>query len=238
MPRQAPFNLSHAPAVSSSMGQCSSADRRLLTNLNLTVMRATFILWDVERQPRRASQPMAKTLSQMLGIEGIQAEKLLDAGIRTGGDLLRHGTTGEGRQAIAQASGLPEEAIRRWVERVDLLRVNGIGPSNAALLELAGIHSVEALARQEPGWLHRGLVRAYPGAPAGRQIPDGLEGRPVGPVGQAAAGGDLRLAASSQPHAAIQLRFMGESHIAGQPTRYLSLHTVRICPLSHTAPDG
>jgi predicted flap endonuclease-1-like 5' DNA nuclease len=86
-------------------------------------------------------------------VEGIgegYGRKLVAAGIKTVGDLLVQGGTGEGREAIARKTGLRDGLILKWVHHLDLVRVKGVAGQYAELLEAAGIFTVADLARRSP----------------------------------------------------------------------------------------
>ncbi len=120
---------------------------------------------------------MAK-LTTVEGIGDVQAEKLSDAGIGTTDDLLEHGKTPAGRQAIADETGISGKQILKWINRVDLFRIKGIGEEYADLLELSGVDTVPELAQRNPKNLYetisevnaeKKLVRQLPGQGQVRQ---------------------------------------------------------------------
>ncbi len=81
-------------------------------------------------------------------IEGIGASmsmKLKKANIKTVQGLLKAGATRKGRKEIAEASGIDEAVILKWVNMADLYRVKGIGKQYAELLEKAGVDTVKEL---------------------------------------------------------------------------------------------
>ena len=82
-------------------------------------------------------------------IEGIGAtfeKKLEKAGVLTLEDLGQKGATPKGRKEIADKSGIDGTLILKWVNRVDLARIQGIGTQYADLLEAAGVDTVPELA--------------------------------------------------------------------------------------------
>ena len=92
------------------------------------------------------------------GIGAIYSEKLNSVYIYTVGDLLESGKSREGRSDLAEKTGIPAGLILRWVNLADLFRVEGIGSSYSALLELCGVDTVIDLSRRNPVNLHRRLV--------------------------------------------------------------------------------
>ena len=87
-------------------------------------------------------------LSDIEGIGETYAAKLEEAGCGSEEDLLRDGATKAGRGKIAEACGISEKLILKWVNRADLARVKGIGGEYADLLECAGVDTVPELAQR------------------------------------------------------------------------------------------
>ncbi|HET9456150.1 MAG TPA: DUF4332 domain-containing protein [Candidatus Limnocylindrales bacterium] len=111
---------------------------------------------------------------KVLEIEGVgtrYAEKLVAAGITTDAELLERGHTRKGRADIAETTGVSEKSVLEWVNHADLMRIKGIGPEYADLLEEAGVDTVPELARRNAANLYetvmttvaaKGLVRRPP----------------------------------------------------------------------------
>lgn len=81
-------------------------------------------------------------------IEGIgpaNGRRLRDAGVRSTESLLLRGADRPGRASLARESQLSETRVRDWVNQADLLRVRGVGPQSAELLEKSGVDSVAEL---------------------------------------------------------------------------------------------
>jgi predicted flap endonuclease-1-like 5' DNA nuclease len=100
---------------------------------------------------------MAK-LETIEGIGLVYAEKLRAAGIGTVEALLRAGARPEGRQELAERTGIGDEYILDWVNRADLMRVRGVGEEYSDLLEKAGVDTVIELAQRNPDNLHQKLL--------------------------------------------------------------------------------
>jgi len=88
------------------------------------------------------------------GIGEVSAEKLIGIGIKTVEELLDRAGTPKGREEIAEVTGLSSARIMTWVNHADLIRVLGIGPQMAELLEAAGVDTVPELARRSAENLH------------------------------------------------------------------------------------
>ena len=81
-------------------------------------------------------------------IEGIGAtygEKLRAAGVDDTGALLEKAASRKGREALAAETGVSEKLILTWVNHADMMRISGIGPQYAELLENAGVDTLKEL---------------------------------------------------------------------------------------------
>jgi predicted flap endonuclease-1-like 5' DNA nuclease len=112
----------------------------------------------------------------IIDVEGIgpaYAAKLEAVGVKTTDALLERGATEKGRAELETASGLSHDQILKWVNRVDLYRIKGIGSEYSDLLELAGVDTVPELAQRNAANLadrlaevaaDRNIVRRNPSA--------------------------------------------------------------------------
>ena len=110
------------------------------------------------------------------GIGPIEAEKLALAGIATAEALLEQGAKRGGRSAIEKATGISEALILKWVNRIDLMRIKGVGSEFSDLLEMAGVDSPAELANRNAANLattFQEVVAARPGTV--RRIPSETE---------------------------------------------------------------
>jgi predicted flap endonuclease-1-like 5' DNA nuclease len=113
------------------------------------------------------------------GVEGIgpiNAEKFALAGVGTSEALLAQGATAGGRAALEKATGIGGTLILKWVNRIDLMRVKGIGSEYSDLLEVAGVDSPAELAQRNAASLattFEEVVAARPGTV--RRIPTEVE---------------------------------------------------------------
>ena len=112
------------------------------------------------------------SISKIEGIGPKLTEKLLEAGIKTTEGLLKEGASKAGRKKIAEASGIDEKRILRFVNMADLFRIKGVGEEISDLLEAAGVDTVKELRNRNPENLHKKmkevneekkLVRNVPG---------------------------------------------------------------------------
>ncbi len=113
-------------------------------------------------------------MTKLTTIEGIGesfAQKLQDAGVTSTEMLLDKGAAPAGRKALAEATGLSETLILKWVNRADLFRVKGIGEEYADLLEAAGVDTVPDLARRNAENLHEKLAAVNAEKALVRRVP-------------------------------------------------------------------
>lgn len=90
---------------------------------------------------------MAK-IDEIEGIGPAYAEKLAGAGVTSVEKLLEAGKTSKGRAELAEKTGLDAKSILKWVNHADLMRINGVGPQFAELLEASGVDTVPELAQR------------------------------------------------------------------------------------------
>ncbi len=87
-------------------------------------------------------------IEEIEGIGPAYAAKLEGAGIRSTDALLEAGATRSGRRDLAEKTGIKPELILEWVNHADLMRIKGVGPEYADLLEAAGVDSPAELAHR------------------------------------------------------------------------------------------
>ena len=115
---------------------------------------------------------------KIVDIEGIgesYAEKLSAAGIKTTNALLKQCANHAGRKELAAKTGISSKLIVTWTNHADLMRIKGVGPQFAELLEASGVDSVKELKSRIPANLSakleevnkkKNLVRRTPTAAA------------------------------------------------------------------------
>jgi predicted RecB family nuclease len=111
-------------------------------------------------------------------IEGIgpaYAEKLRAVDVASIEALLQKGATVEGRAALVEQTGIDAVRVLRWVNHADLLRVGGITPDFAELLEAAGVDSVPELAQRNVENLVTALAETNEARNLVREVPSAAE---------------------------------------------------------------
>jgi large subunit ribosomal protein L20 len=99
--------------------------------------------------------------SDLIDVEGIgpaYLKKLKAAGIYLRAELLAKGATAADRKALADASGIGEAALTRWVAQIDLARIDGLSDQDAEILVAAGVSSAAALTEANPDELNARML--------------------------------------------------------------------------------
>ena len=99
------------------------------------------------------------SIAAIVSIGAKDAAKLRRSGVRTTEALLRRGATRRGRSELATLANCTEAQILAWVNRADLMRVRGVGPEYADLLETSGADTIKELGRRKPAALAAKLAQ-------------------------------------------------------------------------------
>jgi len=89
--------------------------------------------------------------------------ELPKVGINTLDDLLLKTTGKKEREELALRLLIPKEILIMWVEKAQLVQLKGLGVNNLQLLERVGIHSISALAAEDPKKLFTKIGQALEG---------------------------------------------------------------------------
>ncbi len=102
-------------------------------------------------------------MTKIIEIEGIgetYGAALEAAGVSTVEALLKEGSSPAGRQTLAEKANLTTKQILEWVNRADLMRVNGVGSEYSDLLEASGVDTVKELKYRNPANLAAAMREA------------------------------------------------------------------------------
>lgn len=113
-------------------------------------------------------------MASIIDIEGIgpdYAKKLKKVGVRTTGALLKRGATRQGRQDLAEDTGISEKLILEWVNHADLYRIKGVGEEYSDLLEEAGVDTVVELSKRVGANLYTKMVAVNESKELVRRLP-------------------------------------------------------------------
>jgi predicted flap endonuclease-1-like 5' DNA nuclease len=105
------------------------------------------------------------------GIGPVYGEKLEAVGVKTTDDLLLRGATQKGREELQAASGIGRVLILKWVNRVDLYRIDGVGSEYSDLLEVAGVDTIPELAHRNAANLTETMAEANAARNLVRRLP-------------------------------------------------------------------
>lgn len=100
---------------------------------------------------------MADKIGDIKGIDASSVKKLEADGIKTTDDLLKATASAHDRSALATKIGVPGSALTEWINRADLMRLNGVGTEMANLLEECGVDSCKELQHRKADNLHAKL---------------------------------------------------------------------------------
>jgi large subunit ribosomal protein L20 len=109
--------------------------------------------------PAAAEASPSDLPSDLIDVEGIgpaYLKKLAAAGITARAQLLQKDA--EGRQALAEAAGIGEAMLGKWVSQIELAGLEGISDQDAEILVAGGITSVQALAEAHPDILNGTMI--------------------------------------------------------------------------------
>jgi Domain of unknown function (DUF4332) len=86
--------------------------------------------------------------------------RLKSLGIRTSDKLLDAAGSLRGRKSIAQKTGIDEKSLLCVANKIDRMRVKGVGQDYAELLHIAGVDTVRELKYRNPKRLAEAMAEA------------------------------------------------------------------------------
>lgn len=115
---------------------------------------------------------------KIIDIEGVgdaYASKLKAAGIDKVSQLLEVGANSKGRKNLAEATGISDKLILKWVNHADLFRIDGVGPQFAELLEAAGVDTVKEFRHRVAANLEAKMIEVNEAKHLTRRVPSVAE---------------------------------------------------------------
>ena len=103
---------------------------------------------------------MPSSLSELDGLGPGFAIKMKKAGIRTPEKLLETAKSLKGRQMLEQKTEICQDQLLRVANLIDRMRIKGVGPEYAELLEAAGVVTVRELRYRNPARLAEAMAKA------------------------------------------------------------------------------
>jgi hypothetical protein len=93
-------------------------------------------------------------------IEAEFVERLKSVGIRTSDKLLDAAKSLRGRKMLSEKIGIDEKSLLCVANKIDRMRVKGVGQDYAKLLQLAGVDTVRELKYRNPKRLAEAMAEA------------------------------------------------------------------------------
>jgi predicted flap endonuclease-1-like 5' DNA nuclease len=104
---------------------------------------------------------MPSSISELDGCLGPGfAIKMKKAGIRTTEKLLETAKSLKGRQMLAEKTEIDQEKLLQVANFIDRMRIKGVGPEYAELLEAAGVVTIRELRYRNPARLAERMAEA------------------------------------------------------------------------------
>lgn len=88
---------------------------------------------------------MGYKIEEIEGIGPVYREKLGEAGIGDTDALLKACGSSKGRKEICDRIGVSEKLLLNWSNKADMMRISGVGPQFAELLEASGVDTIKEL---------------------------------------------------------------------------------------------
>lgn len=104
-------------------------------------------------------------------LDGGEANRLVEFGIGSTDRLLLIAAHKQGREDIAEETGIKEERLLQLVHVADLLRVKGVGPEYCLLLDEVGVHTLKQLGRRSAERLYEDLIERNDESRVVRRMP-------------------------------------------------------------------
>ena len=114
---------------------------------------------------------MSYPIQDIEGIGPVYGEKLAGAEIKTTEDFLKFCCEPKGRDQVAEQTGISPKLVLTWANMADMMRINGVGPEFAELLEAAGVDTVKELRHRRSDNLAAKMAEVNEEKKLTRQVP-------------------------------------------------------------------
>jgi len=128
-------------------------------------------LVEPEEPPKDFWGKYNRKIVEVEGIGPAFTEKLTAHGITTTQGYLQQCATPRGRQELAAKTGISSKFILEWANHIDLMRIQGIGPQWAELLEASDVNTVREMALRNPKNLLKTMTELNESKKLVRQLP-------------------------------------------------------------------
>lgn len=105
----------------------------------------------------------AYKIEDTVGIGPVYGEKLRGVGVTNTDKLLDATASRHKRQKLAEEAGIPYKLVLQWAQKVEIMKIDGIGVRQSNLLAAVGVASLAELAQRNPENLHErlGVANAF-----------------------------------------------------------------------------
>jgi hypothetical protein len=138
---------------------------RSLTVILTAVLIAGFCLLIFRAIDLKTVDSYEVRLRDAYWIERHYRKELPKVGISNLDDLILRTRDKKERDELALRLLIPKEKLIYWIEKAQLVQLKGMGTENLSFLERSGIHSVSALAAEDPEKLHKRMEQVFQGGP-------------------------------------------------------------------------
>lgn len=144
---------------------CIHPDRRtrFLTKILTAILLVSFYVLIFKAIDSKTVDSFYPRLKDAYWIDPGHRKELPRVGISTLDDLLLKTKQKKERDELALRLLIPKEELNHWAEKARLAQLKGVGIENLKLLEGAGVHSISALADEDPEKFYEKIKEANPG---------------------------------------------------------------------------
>ncbi len=138
---------------------------RLVTKILTAIFLISFYILIFRSIDLKTVDSYEVRLRDAYWIETQYRKELPRVGIATLDDLILKTRDKKERDELALRLLIPKERLILWVEKAQLVQLKGLGAENLSVLERVGIHSVSALASEDPEKLYERIGQVFQGRP-------------------------------------------------------------------------
>jgi hypothetical protein len=142
---------------------------RPLTTILTAILIGSFCIFIFMTIDSKTVDSYTPRLEDAYWIEPQYRRELPKVGITSFDDLLLKTKEKRERDELALRLLIPKELLIQWVEKAQLVQLKGLGIENLRLLERVDIHSVSALAKEDPEKLYDKIREAFEGSVSPRE---------------------------------------------------------------------
>lgn len=144
------FRKNEIQPLTAELDACKENTKRLSSQISVLEGKLNAKDKNVETVKHSTSKLSTEiSIEEIEGIGPVIGEKLRNAGIFNTNQYLESTKTPAQRKKLAELTDLSEKQILKFANMTDLLRIEGIDPQFAELLEAAGVDTVPELAQRK-----------------------------------------------------------------------------------------